>query len=96
MLLLTRDECDHTGLTPAPICAGTGLTPPTSAPGLGSARPHLHRDVQPHGIDERLISARQGMGPAHASKAARQGIRLDDLFNDRRAARRRLERDMKT
>jgi hypothetical protein len=28
----------------AHICVGTGLKPPTSAPGLGSPRPHLHRD----------------------------------------------------
>jgi hypothetical protein len=28
----------------AHICAGTRPTPPTSAPGLGSPRPHLHRD----------------------------------------------------
>ena len=27
-----------------PIGTGTGLTPATSAPGLGSFRPHLHRD----------------------------------------------------
>jgi hypothetical protein len=29
---------------PSHICTGTGLTPATSAPGLGSALPHLRRD----------------------------------------------------
>ena len=32
------------GLQPLHICAGTGLALATSAPGLGSSRPHLHRD----------------------------------------------------
>jgi hypothetical protein len=36
-------------LTPADSCTGTGLAPAISAPGLGSIRPHLHRDwAQPH------------------------------------------------
>eukprot|EP00908_Phaeocystis_cordata_P004427 Transcript_1481.p2 GENE.Transcript_1481~~Transcript_1481.p2 ORF type:complete len:432 (+),score=210.61 Transcript_1481:1069-2364(+) len=39
------------------------------------------------------------MGPVHASKASRKGLRLDHLFNDREGsdgARARLERDMRT
>lgn len=40
-------------------------------------------------------STLQGMGPVHASKASRRGLRLDHLFNDRSDARRRLLLDMK-
>ncbi len=40
-------------------------------------------------------STLQGMGPVHASKASRRGLRLDHLFNDRADARRRLLLDMK-
>ena len=36
--------CSGTGLTPCHICARTGLILPASASGLGSRRPHLHRD----------------------------------------------------
>jgi hypothetical protein len=32
------------GPTPPTICSWTGLAPPSSALGLGSPRPHLHRD----------------------------------------------------
>jgi adenylosuccinate synthase len=42
-------------------------------------------------------STLQGMGPVHASKASRRGLRLDHLFNGRDGhggARLRLERDM--
>ena len=39
-------------------------------------------------------STLQGMGPVHASKAKRKGLRLDHLFNDREDARKRLEADM--
>ena len=45
------------------------------------------------------LSTLQGMGPVHASKASRKGLRLDHLFNDREGsdgARARLERDMRT
>lgn len=45
------------------------------------------------------LSTLQGMGPVHASKASRKGLRLDHLFNARdgaNGARSRLERDMKT
>jgi len=45
------------------------------------------------------LSTLQGMGPVHASKASRRGLRLDHLFNGRDGqdgARSRLERDMKT
>ena len=45
------------------------------------------------------LSTLQGMGPVHASKASRRGLRLDHLFNAREGpdgARSRLERDMKT
>ena len=44
-------------------------------------------------------STLQGMGPVHASKASRRGLRLDHLFNEREGshgARGRLERDMQT
>ena len=40
-------------------------------------------------------STLQGMGPVHASKASRRGLRLDHLFNDRSDAERRLTLDMK-
>ena len=40
-------------------------------------------------------STLQGMGPVHASKASRRGLRLDHLFNDRSDAKRRLLLDMK-
>ena len=39
-----------------------------------------------------------GMGPVHASKASRRGLRLDHLYNEREGpggARERLELDMK-
>ena len=39
-------------------------------------------------------STLQGMGPVHGSKAKRQGLRLDHLFNDRADAKRRLTRDL--
>mmetsp|Transcript_49382 Transcript_49382/g.159647 ORF Transcript_49382/g.159647 Transcript_49382/m.159647 type:complete len:708 (+) Transcript_49382:69-2192(+) len=42
-------------------------------------------------------STLQGMGPVHASKASRRGLRLDHLFNGRegqQGSRARLERDM--
>jgi len=45
------------------------------------------------------LSTLQGMGPVHASKAMRRGLRLDHLFNGRDGpggARARLERDMTT
>jgi hypothetical protein len=49
---------------PAHICAGTGLAPPTSAPGLGSPRPHLHRDCtsrtnrrRAHGAQHRDVAS---------------------------------------
>merc|ERR1712232_1246248 len=35
-----------------------------------------------------------GMGPVHASKAKRKGIRMDHLFNDQSDSRKRLEADM--
>jgi adenylosuccinate synthase len=40
------------------------------------------------------MSTLQGMGPVHASKARRKGLRLDHLFNDREDAKRRLEQDL--
>tara|TARA_B100000524_G_C23644555_1_gene367954 strand:- start:367 stop:897 length:531 start_codon:yes stop_codon:yes gene_type:complete len=43
-------------------------------------------------------STLQGMAPVHASKASRQGLRLDHLFNEREGpdgARARLERDLR-
>jgi len=40
-------------------------------------------------------STLQGMGPVHASKASRSGLRLDHLFNDRAEALKRLEQDMR-
>jgi len=45
------------------------------------------------------LSTLQGMGPVHASKAMRRGLRLDHLFNGvdgPGGARSRLERDMST
>jgi len=39
-------------------------------------------------------STLQGMGPVHASKANRRGLRLDHLFNDRDDAAERLKMDM--
>ena len=45
------------------------------------------------------LSTLQGMGPVHASKAMRRGLRLDHLFNGRDGpggSRARLERDMST
>jgi len=45
------------------------------------------------------LSTLQGMGPVHASKAMRRGLRLDHLFNGRDGpggSRARLERDMTT
>jgi adenylosuccinate synthase len=43
------------------------------------------------------LSTLMGMGPVHASKASRRGLRLDHLFNGREGtggARERLERDL--
>ena len=43
------------------------------------------------------LSTLMGMGPVHASKASRRGLRLDHLFNERDGpggARERLERDL--
>lgn len=40
------------------------------------------------------LSTIMGMGPVHASKAKRKGIRMDHLFNDMAEARRRLEADL--
>ena len=37
--------CTGTGRTPRHVCTRTGLTPVTSAPGLGSPRSRLHRDL---------------------------------------------------
>jgi len=45
------------------------------------------------------LSTLQGMGPVHASKAMRRGLRLDHLYNGRDGpggSRARLERDMST
>jgi adenylosuccinate synthase len=45
------------------------------------------------------LSTLQGMGPVHASKAMRRGLRLDHLFNGRDGpggSRARLERDLGT
>jgi len=39
-------------------------------------------------------STLMGMGPVHASKAKRKGLRMDHLFNDLAEAKRRLEADM--
>jgi adenylosuccinate synthase len=39
-------------------------------------------------------STLQGMGPVHASKARRRGLRLDHLFNFRADAKKQLEEDL--
>ena len=43
--LTPRLVCTGTGRTPRHVCTRTGLTPVTSAPGLGSLRSRLHRDL---------------------------------------------------
>lgn len=40
------------------------------------------------------MSTLQGMGPVHASKAKRIGLRMDHLFNDKQDAAKRLEKDL--
>lgn len=40
------------------------------------------------------LSTLMGMGPVHASKSRRRGLRMDHLFNDRADARKRLEADL--
>jgi hypothetical protein len=59
--------CAGTGRAPrSHICAETGRSPPTSAPGPGSARPHLRRDrARP-----RHICAGTGLTPCMTRFAA--------------------------
>jgi hypothetical protein len=79
--------CSGTGLTPCHICARTGLILPASASGLGSPRPHLHRDwAHP---DQIFI----GTGLTHATSAPGLGSPRPHLRRDGAHAGPHLRRD---
>jgi hypothetical protein len=68
-------------VTTRPICTGTGLIPPTFVPGLGSPRPHLHRDWA------RPTHICTGTGIAPPKSAPGLGSPLLHLHRDRASER---------